>query len=856
MMNLLIEPGYPVALLSVVLAIAALLLQGYAYRARGRRLAQVAQDLQEAQRIAHIGTVRWDFVRDEVVWSDEYARLLGLEPGGRMTGTQFTGMLLPEYVDRVVSSEERALKVSAETGKPARREIVYRVQSRDGRIMDVSALSELKADRDGRPLYMISTIRDVTEELERQAELRKSESNLAGALRVADLSWMRKTLKDGKITWSDSLYALIGRDPAEGPVSLSTLICDEDLPAYRAALKKMRAAEPAQDPNHSRLSLRLARSNGEVIHARIELEVTHDADGEPDTLSGVIRDVTEDVKREAELHDAVAAAEHANASKSEFLAVISHELRTPMNGVLGMLGALNETQLDDAQREQVQIARNSANSLLVILNDILDASKIEAGRLQIEEESFELNSMVRSVIHLYAQRASEKRIVLDSRIDAGIPPWIRADSGRIRQILSNLVSNAIKFTDSGHVMLYVSALPQTGGEPLRLRFRVEDTGAGIPQEYHSRVFGRFEQLGASGNNRRMGTGLGLSISQSLAELMSGTMGFDSTEGEGSTFWLDLPVEPAENALERGPEEPAAESLDVPRMRILVAEDNSTNQLVARSMLERLGQNVDLVVNGAEAVEAVQKFDYDLVLMDVSMPVMDGPTATQRIRALPTDVSAIPILALTAHAGDDQIGFYMNAGFNEVLTKPILKHELERALDRWKQFALQKSGAEDGIELPSPGDEDVTTGSLGRARSAGDNDGGAPVAGRASEFCDAEALNEKLVEMDHDFGADTVKGILKATVSDLSRHISTLEAQQSAEGEARDDVLLYRSFHSLVGIASTLGCGKMTNHCRLLETLPDARADAPELVQSLLDQVRLMRDEVADLAEEKRNSKCA
>ncbi|MGI3165683.1 ATP-binding protein [Pseudooceanicola sp. 200-1SW] len=845
----MIEPGYPIAALSVLLAILALVLQGYAYRARGRRVEQLAHDLQEAQRIAHIGTVRWDFVRDEVEWSDEYARLMGLEPGGRMSGSQFTGMLLPEYVDRVVASEERALKISAKTGKPARREIVYRVRSRDGRVMDVSALSELKADREGRPLYMISTIRDVTEELGRQSDLRKSENNLAAALRVADLSWMRKTLKDGKITWSDSFYTLTGRAPEEGPVSLSTLVLPEDLPIYRDALARMRAAGTADDPNHTRLSLRLIRANGDQIHAQVELEIAHDSDGEPETLSAVIRDVTEDVKREEALHDAVAAAEHANASKSEFLAVISHELRTPMNGVLGMLGALNETQLDAAQREQVQIARNSANSLLVILNDILDASKIEAGRMQIEEESFELNGMVRSVIHLYAQRALEKRITLDSRIDAGIPPWIRADSGRIRQILANLVSNAIKFTETGHVMLYISALPGAPGAPLRLRFRVEDTGAGIPEEYHSRVFGRFEQLGASGNNRRMGTGLGLSISQSLAELMGGDMGFDSTEGQGSTFWLDLPVKPAENALERGSDGADEDVCDLPHLRILVAEDNSTNQLVARSMLERLGQNVDLVVNGAEAVEAVQKFDYDLVLMDVSMPVMDGPTAMQQIRALGTDTSRIPILALTAHAGDDQVAFYLKAGFNEVLTKPILKPELERALDRWKLFAQQKNGAEPAVEveveMSEDGKEEVTTAALSLMR---------PTA--ASEFCDAEALTEKLVEMRRDFGADTTKGILKATVSDLSRHITALEEQIAAPVEEADRTVLYRSFHSLVGIAATLGCGKMTNHCRLLESLPDARNDAPELVQNLLDQVRFMRDDVADLAEEKRNPKCA
>lgn len=858
---MLLQTGYPVAFLSVLVAIAALVYQGWAYRARGRRVAELAHDLQESQRIAQIGTVRWDFQRDIVEWTDEYARLLGLEPGGRMTGAEFQGMLLPEYEERVVASEERALKTSAQTGEPARREIVYKVQSRDGRIMDIAALSELMADREGRPVYMISTVRDVTDELRQQAELRESERNLSAALRVADLSWYREDLHDGSISWSHGLYDLLGRDPAKGPVKLEEIITADDQEPFRKKLEAVTSASPDAGNNHKNIELRLRRCNGDELIAKIVLETTFDTEDRPVVLYIVIRDISDDVSKEKELRDAVAAAEHANASKSEFLAMISHELRTPMNGVLGMLGALEETELDEAQRDQLKIARSSAHSLLVILNDILDASKIEAGRMQIEEETFELQPMIRSVIHLYAQRAIEKGVLLDSRIDKDIPAWVRADSGRIRQVLANLVSNAIKFTEKGSVILAVTCQPPRGDETLRLRFCVSDTGTGIASEYHSRVFRRFEQLGASYNNRMVGTGLGLSISQSLAELMHGEMGFESALGQGSSFWLELPLSPSEPHA-RTPFSP--EDAALPRMRILVADDNSTNQLVARSMLERLDQNVDLVVNGAEAVGALEKHDYDMILMDVSMPVMDGPTATRTIRELGGDAGRIPIIALTAHAGNDQHQFYLDAGFDEVLTKPIMLPQLAEVLSRWKSYAEERDAAETAEpvtasqtqtapEAPSVAEELPAP---VPATPVEETAAPAPAATPKGGFVDSEALHRKLAEMEEEFGADTLASILSATRSDLGRHLATLERETTVAAEEQDDVILNRAFHSLVGISATLGCDKLTNHCKLLESLPNARQDAAELVNALKEQVRLMHAEIGELIQSFASENCA
>ncbi|PJE26852.1 Signal transduction histidine kinase [Pseudooceanicola antarcticus] len=827
---------------AILLAILALLIQGRAYRARGRRMTQLAQDLQESQRIARIGTVRWDFQQDRVEWTDEYARLLALPFGGHMTGGEFQAMLLPEYEDQVVESERTAIATSAKTGKPARREIVYKVRARDGRIIDISAVSELMADRDGRPLYLISTIRDVTDELAQQAKLAESEHNLAAALRVADLHWLRQEHPTGKVTWSNGMNRLLGRPDDAPPLLLRHYIDRDDFRLLSERFEKQRDEGVGRGKVNHTTTLKLKRTDDSNLYARAYFEATLDEDRELESIRAVFRDVSEEVAQEAKLHEAVEAAQMANRSKSEFLAVISHELRTPLNGVLGMLGALEDGNLAGEPLEQVKVARRSANDLLVILNDILDASKIEAGRMQIEEENFELEGLVDSVIHLYGRQAQEKGIELEGRIDAGLPAWVRADAGRVRQILSNLISNAIKFTSEGSVVLSIGASPNSTPERLELRLSVRDTGAGIPEEYHSRVFGRFEQLGASYSNRMAGTGLGLSISLRLAELMGGKMDFTSRENAGSCFWLDLPVEATE-AVDRK-EDPEDQQIELPRMRILVAEDNSTNQLVIRSMLDRMGQNVDLVVNGAEAVQAVRDFDYDIVLMDVSMPVLDGTGATRQIRALPSRGRPLPILGLTAHAGADQHEFYLETGFDEVLTKPITAHQLAAALYRWIPAELS---SEPGTVIeptssptqrapeplpPAPGQLEVAKAS-------------AEISG-AVDFVDSAAFRARLVSLNEEFSGGLTEKMLQATRRDVDRHIGLLKTQLAATPETADNTALARSFHSLVGIFSTLGCETMTTQCRLLESLPDPHGEAPTLIKDLLEQLQAMRREITTL----------
>ncbi|MGO4910412.1 ATP-binding protein [Pseudorhodobacter sp. W20_MBD10_FR17] len=665
--------------LVAMLALATLWLQKRAAHKAGLTLRTAVHDLAEAQRIAHLGTLRWDYQSDQVTWSDEFARIYGLQPGGEMSGTAFQALLIPADVERVVASETEALKRSQETGQPALRDLTYRAYRSDGQVIELAAISELLANREGQPLYMVSTVRDVTDEVQAKRALLDSERSLAAAQRIAHIGSFRQNIKTAQVHWSDEMFRMLGLDPKKGAARLRQIFHPDDLDGVVGMLTDLRTPDAPYSERQIIINSRMRHADGSILHVRGTLEMSFDEFGQPEILTGSLRDVTTEIHQESAMREAVAEAERANAAKSEFLAVMSHELRTPMNGVLGMLGAMGEATLPPEQAEQLQIARSSADSLLVILNDILDMSKIEAGKVELEIAPFELEPLVRSVIHLYAQRAREKGIILDSVTGDGVPRWLTGDSGRIRQILANLVSNAVKFTSSGSVIVSVQKLGHAANGAVSLRFAVADTGLGIPLEAQPQVFGRFNQLDASYTRRFGGTGLGLSICRSLAELMAGGMSFESCPDEGSKFYLDLALPAAEARVTKPiPDHKAA----LPRMRILVAEDNNINQIVARSMLERLGQSADFALNGQEAIEAAQQFRYDLIFMDVSMPVLDGLEATRQIRKMSGSRGQVPILGLTAHAGDAERQSCLDAGFNEVLSKPLLIASLRDALSRW------------------------------------------------------------------------------------------------------------------------------------------------------------------------------
>jgi signal transduction histidine kinase/CheY-like chemotaxis protein len=497
-----------------------------------------------------------------------------------------------------------------------------------------------------------------------RAELDRSKTMLDQALASMADGVLLCDPADRVVAWNPrfvEIYPWLGDVVAPGVpferlalVGVNALLPDAAPEDQQGWVQRRMAIHRTEDGQHEQ-----TLPDGRVIHA-IE---RHTPDG------GVITVYHDVTAAERALERAKGDAEAANRAKSRFLASMSHEIRTPLNAVLGMNGLMLTTPLTPEQRRYAELIRSSGQTLLALINDILDLSKVEAGRMELEIVEFDPLATVNEVVSLLAVRAEAKGLQLKLEAAPALPSQVRGDPSRIRQVLFNLIGNALKFTSEGRVDVELTHRPLPGRRT-ELMIAVRDTGIGIDPETLPRLFRHFSQGDSSTARRHGGSGLGLAISQEIVELMHGRIEVQSAPGQGSTFRVSLPLEVVPSAADPAAQANEPEAPATPARRILVAEDNGVNQILIKAMLDHLGHFSDIVADGFEAVRQVQAGAYDLVLMDIQMPGMDGEAATRAIRALPGAVSHIPIVAMTANAMVEERAAYLAAGMNDHVAKPL------------------------------------------------------------------------------------------------------------------------------------------------------------------------------------------
>ena len=586
---------------------------------------------------------------------------------------------------RIVGQELLEQKLSGEQPlAPLEREYVRK----DGKILMLRMHESLIREPHGSVAGIRATLLDITERHKAEKSLQQSVS-LANATLEATADGILVVDRKGQVVSYNQRFVELWQIPAD----LAEAKEDARLVAFASAQLK---DQPAFVKSIAEVYADPARETRDILQfqdGRVFERSSCPQRIGPDIVGTVwsFRDLTEREQAlqrlqasEERLRRAKEEAEAASRAKGEFLANMSHEIRTPMTGVLGMIDLLLSTDLSLEQQEHLEIARTSADSLLTLLNDILDLSKIDARRLDLQPVAFAVRECVRDAVRMFAVRAQEKNLHLDTWTEAEVPETLIGDPLRLRQVLVNLVGNAIKFTEEGSVVVRVGLESATETE-VKLRFAVADTGVGIAHDKHQLIFDPFRQVDGSSTRRYVGTGLGLTISARLVELMGGAIELTSEIGKGSTFFFVLPFPLAAREARIAVETPAAPTIAAgearPGLRILVAEDNLVNQKLVGTLLRKDGHDVTIVGNGKAALEAVLKNEYDIVLMDVQMPMMDGLEATATIRRMEKELGKhTPIVAMTAHAMKGDRENCLAAGMDDYVTKPITRAALQGALE--------------------------------------------------------------------------------------------------------------------------------------------------------------------------------
>ena len=653
------------------------------------------QKLLKTERFARIGNWEWDQASDRTTWSHNLYKIFGVSVGSKApTFEQTLQCIHPDDRSVAVSTIKEAVN------KGEAYSLTFRIVSR-ALIKYISSEGTPEHDANGTLSGYFGIVQDVSESRLADMERRYLLERLNLAIEASDIGVWEWNIQTNELVWDDKMHDLYGRDKSNF------------LGAYEAWESGLHPEDKARVEEKLRLAVEgkgtfdlsyriVYPTNNEVRYIQAKATIVNDEHGKPYKMIGVNWDVTENISREDQLEKALAQsvsatksaevakrkaldqkimAEEASASKSHFLANMSHEIRTPMNGILGMVELASEVEgLPAEAQEFMQHATDSGQALLRILNDILDLAKIESSKMEIEAGEFSINRCFNKVVTLFEFDATKKGLKFSKEL-LDVDFIVVSDQTRVRQIFFNLLSNAVKFTSEGYVKLQLKAQRRSHTK-IDLEVIVEDSGIGISHQDTKRIFSDFVQADSTITRKYGGTGLGLSICSKLTELLGGSISVCPVRNHGTKFIVTLPFDVVEQPLQL----PSTKKFEkrqehLPNAaRVLVAEDNKINQIVVCKTLKKLGYNCTLAVNGAEAVEAVKVGTFDLILMDIHMPVMDGITAAKEIMQL-MGATAPPIVAVTANVFKEDQATYLKMGMQAVLAKPLRRDDLRTLIEQ-------------------------------------------------------------------------------------------------------------------------------------------------------------------------------